>query len=88
MKDNIELKPCPFCGCDSDGCAEFKINSDGVIWCVIRCRGCQAEMVESAFNKDGELTAAFRDGDTWYFFIDDILKVQRAAAAAWNRRAK
>ncbi len=90
MASEIKLKPCPFCGGETDGCADFQIGSDGVVWCIISCTECQAEMKETAFNCDGDedMVRACKDGDSWYFNLGDILSVQRAAVAAWNRRAK
>jgi len=53
MKNNLELKPCPFCGCDEveeivrdpDAYGKFLVEKDDLYRCGVRCPSCKVMVV-------------------------------------------
>ena len=71
-KDNVELKPCPFCGSRK---AAYRHYIDGTEYsCFVQCEGCGAS------GKEVYVDVSVASGE----WDDDIRKW---AAAEWNRRS-
>ena len=87
-KMNKALKVCPFCGCGGvdDDSVEFHIASDGVVWGIISCDDCGAQIKETA-DDNGDLIYAYPFDGGWIVSPSQLDKVRKACIAAWEQRS-
>ena len=75
-----ELKPCPFCGCDS---AELTAKYGRNGWFIFaRCNVCGAESKKFGIGRNTQVP----DEDSEFWSCDDVETVSRKASTRWNMR--